>query len=70
MESRLERIIIFLNQRDCMSNSGVYKNENGEVSILADKVTGDNIYKALIYFDEFYDKMNDSEHLPHMKSAL
>ncbi len=30
-------------------------------SIMADKVTGDNIYKALIYFDDFYDKMNDSE---------
>ena len=30
-------------------------------SIMADKVTGDNIYKALIYIDEFYDKMNESE---------
>ena len=30
-------------------------------SIMADKVTGDNIYKALVYFENFYDKMNDSE---------
>ena len=30
-------------------------------SIMANKVTGDNIYKALIYIDEFYDKMNESE---------
>lgn len=30
-------------------------------SIMTDKVTGDNIYKALIYFEDFYDKMNDSE---------
>ena len=28
---------------------------------MADKVTGDNIYKTLIYIDEFYDKMNESE---------
>lgn len=28
---------------------------------MADKVTGDNIYKALIYFDDFYDKMDESE---------
>ena len=30
-------------------------------SIMADKVTGDNIYKALIYFEDFYDKMDESE---------
>lgn len=39
-------------------------------SILADKVTGDNIYKALIYFDEFYDKMNDSERREFMLVLL
>ena len=30
-------------------------------SILADKVTGDNIYKALIFFDKMYDKLNEAE---------
>ena len=28
---------------------------------MTDKVTGDNIYKALICFEDFYDKMDDSE---------
>ena len=32
-----------------------------KLSIMADKVTGDNIYKALIYFEDFYDKMDESE---------
>ena len=39
-------------------------------SIMADKVTGDNIYKALIYFDDFYDKMNDSERREFMTVLL
>ncbi len=30
-------------------------------SILAEKVCGDNIYKALIFFDKMNDKMNDAE---------
>ena len=30
-------------------------------SLLADKITGDNIYKALIFFDKLYDKMNKAE---------
>lgn len=30
-------------------------------SILADKVTGDNIYKALIFFDKMYEKLNEAE---------
>ena len=30
-------------------------------SLLADKITGDNIYKALIFFDELYAKMNEAE---------
>ena len=30
-------------------------------SLLADKITGDNIYKALIFFDKLYDKMNEAE---------
>lgn len=29
--------------------------------LMTDKVTGDNIYKALICFEDFYDKMDDSE---------
>ena len=39
-------------------------------SIMADKVTGDNIYKALIYFDDFYDKMNESERREFMTVLL
>lgn len=30
-------------------------------SLLADKITGDNIYKALIFFDKLYAQMNESE---------
>ena len=30
-------------------------------SIYGCKVIGDNIYKALIYFENFYDKMNEGE---------
>lgn len=39
-------------------------------SIMADKVTGDNIYKALIYFADFYDKMNESERREFMTVLL
>ena len=31
-------------------------------SILAEKVCGDNIYKALIFFDKMYEPMNEAEH--------
>ena len=30
-------------------------------SLLADKITGDNIYKALIFFDKLYAQMNEVE---------
>ena len=30
-------------------------------SLLADKITGDNIYKALVFFDKLYAKMNEAE---------
>ncbi len=30
-------------------------------SILSDKISGDNIYKALVFFDRMYDKMNEAE---------
>ena len=30
-------------------------------SILAEKVCGDNIYKALMFFDKMYKNMNESE---------
>lgn len=30
-------------------------------SILSDKVSGDNIYKALVFFDRMYDNMNEAE---------
>ena len=30
-------------------------------SILAEKVCGDNIYKALVFFDKMYENMNESE---------
>ena len=39
-------------------------------SIMADKVTGDNIYKALIYFEDFYDKMDESERREFMTVLL
>ena len=39
-------------------------------SIMVDKVTGDNIYKALIYFDDFYDKMDESERREFMTVLL
>lgn len=39
-------------------------------SIMADKVTGDNIYKALIYFEDFYDKMEESERREFMTVLL
>ena len=29
-------------------------------SLLADKITGDNIYKALIFFDKLYAQMNEA----------
>lgn len=28
-------------------------------SLLADKITGDNIYKALVFFDKLYAQMNE-----------
>lgn len=30
-------------------------------SVLSDKVSGDNIYKALVFFDKMYDRMNEAE---------
>lgn len=30
-------------------------------SILSDKISGDNIYKALVFFDRMYDNMNEAE---------
>ena len=30
-------------------------------SLLADKITGDNIYKALVLFDKLYAQMNEAE---------
>ena len=30
-------------------------------ALLADKITGDNIYKALIFFDKLYAQMNEAE---------
>ena len=30
-------------------------------SILAEKVSGENIYKALIFFDKLYEKMSETE---------
>ena len=30
-------------------------------SLLADKITGDNIYKALVFFDKLYVQMNEAE---------
>jgi len=30
-------------------------------TLLADKITGNNIYKALIFFDKLYAQMNEAE---------
>ena len=30
-------------------------------SLLVDKITGDNIYKALVFFDKLYAQMNEAE---------
>ena len=30
-------------------------------ALLADKITGDNIYKALIFFDKLYAQMSEAE---------
>ena len=37
---------------------------------MADKVTRDNIYKALIYFEDFYDKMDEKERREFMTVLL
>ena len=55
---------------DCLSKTydKIEKTENALVeakakkrSILAEKVCGDNIYKALIFFDKMYELMNEAE---------
>ena len=30
-------------------------------SVLAEKISGENIYKALIFFDQLYEKMSETE---------
>ena len=39
-------------------------------SIESEKVTGDNIYKILIYFDKFYSLMNEEEQRKMMESLI
>lgn len=39
-------------------------------SILSDKVSGDNIYKALIFFDKTYDALNEAEKREFMEQLL
>ena len=39
-------------------------------SILSDKVSGDNIYRALIYFDKTYDTLNEAEKREFMEHLL
>ncbi len=41
-----------------------------KVAIEADKITGDNIYKVLIYFDKLYKAMNDVEKRQLMESLI
>ena len=45
-----------MKQRNCL-----YLQKTKKRALLADKITGDNIYKALIFFDKLYDKMNEAE---------
>ena len=42
-----------------MGSNGIAKAKKR--SLLADKITGDDIYKALIFFDKLYAQMNESE---------
>ncbi len=39
-------------------------------SIENDKVTADNVYKTLIYFEELYDQMNQEEKRQLLKSLI
>lgn len=39
-------------------------------SILAEKVSGDNIYKALIYFDKLYDPMDEAERREFLSQVI
>ena len=41
-----------------------------KTSIEADKVTADNIYKVLIYFDKLYEKMNEAEQRQLIKTLI
>ena len=40
------------------------------MSIEAEKLTGDNIYKVLIYFDKLYSVMNEQEKRQIMESLI
>lgn len=42
--------------------------ENGNQE--AEKLTGDNIYKVLIYFDKLYDAMNEQEKRQIMEALI
>lgn len=39
-------------------------------SLLADKITGDNIYKALVFFDKLYAQMNEAEKLEFLSQFV
>lgn len=39
-------------------------------ALLADKITGDNIYKALIFFDKLYDQMNEADKREFMSQLV
>ena len=39
-------------------------------SLLADKITGDNIYKALVFFDKLYAQMNEAEKREFMSQLV
>ena len=41
-----------------------------KMSIEAEKLTGDNIYKVLIYFDKLYSVMNEQEKRQIMESLI
>ena len=41
-----------------------------KMAIEAEKLTGDNIYKVLIYFDKLYSAMDDEEKRQLMKSLI
>lgn len=57
LESRLSKVYDKIEESEKLMIEAKAKKR----SIMAEKVCGDNIYKALIFFDKMYEPMNDAE---------